>query len=132
MILSPKVKIAAVGLALVVVAACGGDGESEGRTTLSEADQTVVSEHLDRLGLELLHEYGDIGAGGMSYSPADGFVTGFVTNDLMTPTDKCQVYSDMLGELDGAPSTVPVRIITYTDDGFDVLAEGEAGGTCQE
>jgi len=114
-----------------LLAACGDD-DGGGSAVLDEADQAVLQEELDAYGTELLNEHGELGHGGLSYSPADGNVTGY-GSDVIDPVEKCQRYADRIGTLDGPPATVPIQIISMHDDGrgFDVLAEGTGGGTCE-
>lgn len=131
----PMVRSAAAIVALIMLlAACGDDDGGGGPTVLDDDDQALVQEELDRYGTELVNEHQDVGVGGMSYSSHDGHVTGFINGDVFTPVEKCQHYADLLGELEGPPSTVPVQIIRYVDDGADleVLAEGVGGGRCEE
>lgn len=123
--------IAAALLLPLGLLACGGD---DGPDVLSESDQKVVQENLSEWGAELLIEHDDIGYGGMTYNERDRAVIGGASGDVVVPVEKCQIYADRLGGLDGPPSTVPVQIIT-TDVGpgdDHVLAEGAGGGQCKE
>ena len=130
----PMVRTAAAIVALIMlISACGDDDGGAEPTILDTDDQALVQAELDRYGTELLNEHQDVGVGGMSYSTHDGYVTGFINGDVFTPVEKCQHYADMLGELDGPPSTVPVQIVRYIDDGadYEVLAKGAGGDRCE-
>ena len=125
---------AAIVALIMLISACGDDDGGAEPTILDTDDQALVQAELDRYGTELLNEHQDVGVGGMSYSTHDGYVTGFINGDVFTPVEKCQHYADMLGELDGPPSTVPVQIVRYIDDGadYEVLAKGAGGDRCEE